>query len=242
MSRLSTFRGLVIPAQAGIQGPASRAYLVAALALVLAACGNAPRTPDWVMSADGAQERYMRAHLAGQTRVAQSEFTRLRADVSSTADPVPVARAELTRCAMQVATLDFQPCAGFEPLRADVPAAERAYADFLAGAPLDAAAAALLPAAYRPIAALAPGAPVGPAVQAIADPVSRLVAAGALLRAGRADPLTLQTAADTASAQGWRRAVLAWLGAQAQRAEQAGATEEAQRLRRRMGIAAGAPG
>jgi hypothetical protein len=44
-------------------------------------------------------------------------------------------------------------------------------------------------------------------------------------------------AADTASEQGWRRAVLAWLGAQALRAEQAGATEEAQRLRRRIALA-----
>ncbi len=95
----------VIPAQAGIQRTASRATFVVALALALAACGNAPRTPDWVVSADGAQERYMRAHLSGLTRVAQSEFSRLRADVSSTADPLPVARAELTRCAMQVATL-----------------------------------------------------------------------------------------------------------------------------------------
>ncbi|WP_374666773.1 hypothetical protein [Ramlibacter sp.] len=232
----------VIPAQAGIQRTASRATFVVVLALALAACGNAPRTPDWVVSADGAQERYMRAHLSGQARVAQSEFTRLRADVSSTADPLPVARAELTRCAMQVATLDFQSCNGFDALRADVPLAERAYADFLAGARLDAAAAALLPVAYRPLAALAPGAPVGPIVQAIADPMSRLIAAGAMLRAGRADPATLQVAADTASAQGWRRAVLAWLGAQAQRAEQAGATEEALRLRRRMNLATGAPG
>ena len=37
----------------------------------------------------------------------------------------------------------------------------------------------------------------------------------------------------------WRRPLLAWLGVQAQRAEQAGATDEAQRLRRRMALAAG---
>jgi hypothetical protein len=75
-------------------------------------------------------------------------------------------------------------------------------------------------------------------VQAIREPVSRVIAAGVLLRSGRADPQVLQIAADTASQQGWRRAVLAWLGAQALRAEQAGATEEAARLRRRMAIAA----
>jgi hypothetical protein len=46
-------------------------------------------------------------------------------------------------------------------------------------------------------------------------------------------------ATETASAQGWRRPLLAWLGVQAARAEQAGAAEEAQRIRRRMALAAG---
>jgi hypothetical protein len=47
----------------------------------------------------------------------------------------------------------------------------------------------------------------------------------------------LQVAVDTASEQGWRRTVMAWLGAQAMRAEKAGATEEAAKLRRRMQLA-----
>ena len=41
-------------------------------------------------------------------------------------------RAELLRCAVQVASLVFEPCPGFEPLRQDAPAAERAYAAYLA--------------------------------------------------------------------------------------------------------------
>jgi len=76
-------------------------------------------------------------------------------------------------------------------------------------------------------------------VQAIEDPLSRLVAAGVLLRTGRASPQVLALASDTASAQGWRRPLLAWLGVQAERAERAGATDEAQRLRRRMALVAG---
>jgi hypothetical protein len=44
-------------------------------------------------------------------------------------------------------------------------------------------------------------------------------------------------AINTASAQGWRRAVLAWLNVQLQRAEQAGDTAEAERLRRRIKLA-----
>jgi hypothetical protein len=209
--------------------------LVIAAVVLLAACGNPPpRQPDWLVSADGTQERYTRAFLSGRDRVAEAEFARLRSEVSSTGQPRLVARVELTRCALRVASLDFAPCTGFEALRADAPTAERAYADFLAGT-LAPEGASVLPQQYRGVLVAANA---GAAVQAIADPVSRLVAAGVLLRSGRADPQLLQAATDTASEQGWRRAVLAWLGAQAVRAEQAGATEEAQRLRRRMALAA----
>ena len=206
---------------------------ILALAL-LAGCGNKPRQPDWLVNADGAQDRYQRAYLSGRDRVAASEFTRLRQEVSSTGQPGLAARAELTRCAMQVASLDFSPCAGFELLRADAPETERAYADFLAGT-LAPEQAGLLPAQYRGVAGGQGG---GAVLKDIKDPVSRIVAAGVLLRSGKADPDVLKIATDTASEQGWRRAVLAWLGAQALRAEQAGAAEEAQRLRRRMEIAA----
>jgi hypothetical protein len=204
------------------------------LAALLAACGAKPRQPDWLVNADSAQERYERAYLSGKDRVAESEFALLRREVASTAQPQLVARAELTRCAMRVATLDFAPCAGFEPLRRDAPPAERAYADFLAGT-LAPEQAGQLPEQYR---AVATGPGGGAALQNMKDPASRLIAAGVLLRTQRADPQVLQLAADTASEQGWRRAVLAWLGAQAMRAEQAGASEEAQRLRRRMALAA----
>lgn len=207
-----------------------RVVLLLAATALLAACGNKPRQPDWLVNADGAQERYQRAYLSGRDRVAAAEFARLRSETASTADPGLVARAELTRCAMRVASLDFQPCAGFEPLRRDAPAAERAYADFLAGT-LAPEQAEQLPKEYRGLAG-------GEALKKIEDPVSRLIAAAVLLRTGRADPQVLQVATDTASEQGWRRAVLAWLGAQAMRAEQAGALEEAQRIRRRMAIAA----
>lgn len=210
--------------------------LVAACFLLvgLAACGSKPRQPDWLVNADGEQDRFERAYLEGDDKVAAAEFARFRTDVASTAQPGLVARAELTRCAVRVASLDFSPCAGFEPLRADAPDAERAYADFLAGAPLTPAQAKLLPQEYRAVAGGSGGAKQ---VKAISDPLSRLVAAAVLLRAQRADPEVLQAATDTASQQGWRRAVLAWLGAQAMLAEKAGNTEEAARLRRRMDLA-----
>jgi hypothetical protein len=203
-----------------------RVILLLATLAALAGCGSKPREPDWQMNAHGALERYVNAYMSGNARVEASEFERARSELESTGQPGLVARAELTRCALRVATLVFEPCEGFERLRADSPAAERAYADYLAGtiAPAD---VALLPAQHR-----------GASFKAIEDPVSRLVAAGVLFRRNQATPELLALAAATASEQGWRRPLLAWLGVAAHRAEQAGALEEAQRLRRRMALAA----
>jgi hypothetical protein len=215
---------------------ARRAKGVAQLGLVLllAACSNKPQVPEWQMNAHGALERYVDAFLSGDIRTEAAEFARARDELARTGDAGLVARAELTRCALRVASLVIEPCTGFEALRQDVPAAERAYADYLAARVLP-AGIGLLPPQYR---AAAGGQADAASVKAIEDPLSRLVAAGVLLQSGRASPEVLQSAVDTASAQGWRRPLLAWLGAQARRAEQAGAQDEAQRLRRRMALVA----
>ena len=208
-----------------------RAACIAMASALLAACASKPVVPDWQLNAQGALERYVKSYLAGNTRVEASEFERALGELRSTGEAGLVARAELTRCAVQVASLVLDPCVGFDRLRADAPAAERAYADFLAGrlAPPD---AALLPVQYRAVAQGGEGA----ALQAIADPLSREIAAGVLFRGGRASPQVLDMAVATASQQGWRRPLLAWLGVQAQRAEIGGALEEAQRIRRRIAL------
>ena len=207
-----------------------RAWIVL-VAVVLTACGSKPQAPEWQMNAHGSLQRFEQAWLAGQTRAADAEFVRARRELAATADATLVARAELTRCAVQVASLVFEPCAGFETLRADVAPAERAYADYLQGTHVS---PELLPAQHR---AVAGGTADAKAVQGIDDPLSRLVAAGVLLRSGRGSPELMQLASDTASSQGWRRPLLAWLGAQLQLAERRGAQQEVERLRRRIALA-----
>ncbi|MFI5445548.1 hypothetical protein [Polaromonas sp. UC242_47] len=218
----------------------SSAVLAAAALLSLSACSSGPQPADWQMETKSSMERAVAAYMEGNTRVEALEAGRALSEVSSTGRMDLTARVELLRCASRVASLVFEPCAGFERLRQDAPAAERAYADYLAGRlpPQD---LALLPAPQR---AAAAGDVAG--VKNISDPLSQLVAAAVLFQSGRASPALLQEAVDTASSQGWRRPLLAWLGVQAQLADKGGDAEAAARLRRRIALvqtpAAGATG
>ncbi len=202
--------------------------LLATALLALAACSSGPKPADWQLEAKTATERGVAAYMEGNSRVEAVEFARALSEVSSTGRVDLTARVELLRCASRTASLVLEPCTGFERLRADAPAAERAYADYLAGR-LQPQDVALLPASQR-----AATAGDAAAVKAIADPLSQLVAAAVLFQRGQASPQVLQQAVDTASSQGWRRPLLAWLGVQAQRADKGGDVEEAARLRRRM--------
>ena len=213
----------------------SRPALVALLSAVLAACSSGPPVPDWKMNAQSSVERFQAAYLNGNALVEQTEFRRARSQVAGTGKLDLVARIELLRCATRVASLAFEDCAGFDALQADATAADRAYAAWLAGK-AQAADVALLPEAQRAAAGAGSDAAAASAVAAIADPLSQLVAAGVLLRASRATPELLDTAVATASDQGWRRPLLAWLGVQRLRAEQAGDTQAAQRIARRMAV------
>ena len=208
---------------------------LSALALVLAttACSSGPKPADWQLEAKGAMERAVTAYLEGNGRVEAVEFARAKVEVSSTGRVDLMARAELLRCASHVASLVFEPCVGFEKLRQDAAPAERAYADYLA-ATLQPQDAALLPAQQR--AALAGGDAV---VSGMAEPLSRLVAAAAAFQSGRASPALVQVAVDTASSQGWRRPLLAWLGVQASLLDKSGDRQGAERIRRRMVLTQG---
>ena len=200
--------------------------------LALSACSSGPKTPDWQMQAKTALELSVNAYLQGNSRVAALELARARSAVASTGRVDLLARVELTNCASRVASLMFEDCSGFERLRQDAPAAERAYADWLAGR-LQAQDIALLPAPQR----AAAGGDLA-AIKSMADPLSLLVTAGLALQAGRASPALAQQAVDSASSQGWRRPLLAWLKVQQQRAQSAGDANAAAALQRRIDLVA----
>jgi hypothetical protein len=183
-----------------------------AIALLAGGCSSAPPPPEWQGNAAGSLQVFQARYLAGDAKGAHDAFAFARSELTATGRPDLVARAELIRCAAQVASLVFDPCTGFEALRADAGAEERSYADYLEGR-------------------------VARAVTA--EPISQLVAYGVQMRTARITPQGIVAAADIASSQGWRRPLLAWLGVQLKRAEAAGDSETAARLRRRIELASG---
>ena len=141
------------------------------------------------------------------------------------------------RCATRVASLEFDGCAGYAPFAADASDAERSYAAYLTGH-WNRLNAALLPPQHRAIVQIAPGADAVSLLSSMDDPLARLVAAGSLLQAGRLSPSVYLIATDTASSQGWRRPLLAWLGVRLQQAQQRGDAATAAALQRRIALVA----
>ena len=180
--------------------------------IFLSGCAGGPPAPVWQANAKYSLDSFQLAYLRGDTRVAEIEFERAKAELASTGNATLVARAELVRCATRAASLEFDNCPGFEKLRADAGTEEIAYAAYLAGR------------AERP---------VGEEV------FSKLVSFGVKLNGNKITPAEIASAIDIASAQGWRRPLLAWLGVQEKRAEAAGDREALERIRRRIALVSG---
>ena len=178
-------------------------------------CSSGPVPPDWQLNSHGALGAFQSHYLKGDTRVAEIEFERALSELRSTGNPELVARAELVRCAVRAASLEFDNCPAFEKLRPDAGAEELAYAEYLAGRGQRAASD---------------------------DAMSRLVFLGVQFNLGKANPENISAAIDLASAQGWRRPLLAWLGVQEKRAEAAGDREALERIRRWIEIVTGSAG
>jgi hypothetical protein len=200
------------------------------LPILLAACAGKPAPPAWQPDARSSLDGYTAAWLGGAGPEADAEFARARRAMASTGRFDVVAQAELVRCGVHAAALEYA-CPGFAAIAADATPAQRAYAAYLDGRwqGLD---AALLPEQHRAVVA-------GKGVATVADPLARLVAAGASLKAERITPADIAAAVDTASQQGWRRPLLAWLGVQEARARAGGDRQAVEAIRRRMALVAG---
>lgn len=199
--------------------------------LLLAGCASKPTPPSWQPNARDALDGFTDAYLKGATAAANAEFARARRETASTGRADVVAQAELVRCAAQAASLEFEGCPGFAAIAQDATAEQRAYAAYLDGN-WQGLNASLLPEQHRAVVASGQ-------FGEVKDPLSRLVAAGALFKAGRITPDGIAQATETASSQGWRRPLLMWLGVSEQRAAAVGDLAALEKIRRRIALASG---
>lgn len=208
-------------------------------AILLAACSSTPPPPAWQANAFTALNGFSAAYLRGNTRLADFEFARAKTEIASTGRADLLARAELIRCATRVASLEFDNCAAYLPLAQDASASEQAYAAFLSGnwTGLD---PARLPEQHRALVSRASANKQSGNANSFLgdtqDPLARLIAAGVLLQTGQLAPSDITVAIDTASARGWRRPLLAWLGLQLKRTNDAGNVDAKIRIQRRIDL------
>lgn len=205
------------------------------LLLLLTACAGGPAVPDWQVNAHGALEAHARAWLSGDARSAARELASARREAGRTGSAEPLARVELTACALAIASLDYADCAAARPFLPDAGAAARTYADYLAGR-WEGLDTRLLPPAQQGV---PPSRDAVATLAAIDAPLSRLVAAALLLKAGRLPPAGIDLAIETAARQGWRRPLLAWLGFDRDRRRAAGDIDGAAERQRRIDYASG---
>jgi hypothetical protein len=199
----------------------------------LVACATQP-APEWQVNAHSALQRATRAYLEGADRVADAEWYTAHNELTRTAQLPHVFRGALIRCAVEQSALQAHACTPVAADQQQAVAADVAYTRYLAAmaTPVD---VPLLPIAHQAVAsALLTGTVID--LSEIDDPLSRLVAASVVLQKQGPHAALLQTAIDTASAQGWRKPLLAWLKVQAQHARQQGNMALAQTAEQRIAV------
>jgi hypothetical protein len=188
-----------------------RRLLIVSLGLLLAACGGGPKAPDWKKDSISLIEKYKKAELKGENKLAERYFEQALAAAGSAAKIGETARLHLVRCATRQASLGFEPCDGYlEFSRLGVTPEDEAYHRFLAGQ-WDKLDAGKLPAQYRDFLANRDPAKNFAILQKINDPLSRLIAVSIAVMRKQADDAILNLAAETASEQGWRKPLLVYL-------------------------------
>lgn len=181
--------------------------------LLLAGCGS-KHIPDWQYSGFNQLEEFKKTYLAGNDAIAAVHFRKAVDAIKKTGDPDILARAYLTQYALKTAVLErFDDGAYRKTAALPLTPENRNFYDLLKGN-VDQVDPQFLPEQYRGlIAAIRKGnsADRTAAATRIEDPLSRLIAAGIIIQYGDHDEQLLQTAVDTASYQGWQKALQVYL-------------------------------
>ena len=185
-----------------------------ALALLICACGTVTPVPAWKENAYRHLDDYKTSFLTGREESTEPHFVKARREMAAGNDLSILTIAYLTKYSLHTASLEsfdsseFAKLYGLEPNAVDM-----AYCHFLKGN-FSAVDARALPSRYTGVLKAALSKDLTAAAREIAavdDPLSRLIACGVWVRYLPSDETILQMAIATASANGWRRPLWAYL-------------------------------
>ena len=190
-----------------------RLLLLFFVLVFLAGCASRP-APEWIGASYNHLESFKRHYLRGDEILAEKSFQRALEEIRTSGDIDAMAKGCLVRFAVRTAVLeafDDREYLRLSTLRSSLPHLD--YYSFLKGSFAE-VAADRLPVQYRPfLKALLKGDPGDIEREAIRieDPLSRLIAAGLIVRDRQASEQLLNGAIETASQQGWKKPLLAYL-------------------------------
>lgn len=217
-----------------------RTFSLLFLILLLAGCGSKPPVPSWIAAGHQQLQNFKQDFLTGRPApIMESHFKSAVTEIKKGGDLDLLGKAWLTRMALQVAVMQEPDEGDFLKVEAveSVPANHAYYLFLKRGASVP--DVSLLPEQYLPfLTALKSGdaAKTAESVAAIDDPLSHLIAAGLAVRHKLETEVLLQTAVETASRNGWKTALLAWLERLKAFHEEAGNTAKASAIRSRIDL------
>jgi len=184
------------------------------LALLICACGAAMPVPAWKDNAYRQLDDYKTSFLTGREESTEPHFVKARREIAAGNDLSILTIAYLTKYSLHTASLESFDSSEFAKLyRLEPNAADMAYCHFLKGN-FSAVDAKTLPTRYIGILKAASSRDLTMAaleIAAIDDPLSRLIACGVWVRYLPSNETILQIGISTASANGWRRPLWAYL-------------------------------
>lgn len=183
--------------------------------ILLVGCGSSKPVPAWTDASFNELDNYKKSYLSGKERIAEAYFNKAVDEIKSSGDLDILARAYLTKYAVRVAVLEAFDDSEYLRIEAVEPVSQnKSFYGFLKGA-FDSIDENQLPGQYVGfLRAFKSGKKdnITHEISRMDNPLSKLIAIGLLVKKNKDDEIDLQLAIDIASYNGWKKALLAYLG------------------------------
>jgi len=182
---------------------------------LLFGCGSSKPVPEWKDASFNQLDNYKKSYLSGKERIAEAYFNKAVDEIKSSGDLEILARAYLTKYACQVAVLEAFDDREFLRIDAVEPILQnKNFYSFLKGA-FDNVDENQLPQQYVGFfRAFKSGKKdeIAHEISKMDNSLSKLIVLGLLVQKNKTDEMELTLAIDIASQNGWKKAILAYLG------------------------------